>query len=376
MKVDSSAQLFPPGRTIAGILRPAKRENAEHYMLLLLVGFAVSIIATRTFLELTGYPQIASGDFHIAHVLWGGLLLFAAALLLLIWRGPNLLWLSSLLTGIGFGLFIDEVGKFITRTNDYFYPLAAPIIYAFFLLTVFIYSRVRGLRTAGPRAEVYALLDSLERGIDPHLPAQEYRDIKLRLSRMAAQSPDANVAGMAANALDFLEAENLHRSPAKPVFIDRWRARLGAAEARWVTPARLKIALIFGFILLGLRGILTGIAIMLLVPEISDPAGWQQLTATVMAGGGLFGGTRLLLVIAGLTLESLIGGLLLAAAILLITRHQRWGLMLGYCGLLISLMAVQWLMSYFNQFDVILTNLLQFSLLLGILRYRARHLAT
>jgi hypothetical protein len=45
-----------------------------------------------------------------------------------------------------------------------------------------------------------------------------------------------------------------------------------------------------------------------------------------------------------------------------------------YWGLLIGLMAVQWLMSYFNQFDVILTNLLQFSLLLGTLRYRARHL--
>lgn len=55
------------------------------------------------------------GDFHIAHVLWGGLLgAVAAVLLLFIWRGPNVICVGSLLAGIGFGLFIDEVGKFIT----------------------------------------------------------------------------------------------------------------------------------------------------------------------------------------------------------------------------------------------------------------------
>jgi divalent metal cation (Fe/Co/Zn/Cd) transporter len=31
---------------------------------------------------------------------------------------------SALLSGIGIGLFINEVGKFITQTNDYFFPPA------------------------------------------------------------------------------------------------------------------------------------------------------------------------------------------------------------------------------------------------------------
>lgn len=82
MEVDSASYLFPTDSPFAGLPRMAKRDNAEHYILLLLVGFPGSILATRTFLELTGYPQIASGDFHIAHVLWGGLLLAAAIFLM------------------------------------------------------------------------------------------------------------------------------------------------------------------------------------------------------------------------------------------------------------------------------------------------------
>src|SRR5690606_9357710 len=87
------AQACPPGgrglehargtmhRFTSRIRRPVKRQGAEQYILLTLLSFAASVILTRLFLELTGYPQLGGGTFHIAHVLWGGLLLFAAALM-------------------------------------------------------------------------------------------------------------------------------------------------------------------------------------------------------------------------------------------------------------------------------------------------------
>lgn len=48
----------------------------------------------------------------------------------------------------------------------------------------------------------------------------------------------------------------------------------------------------------------------------------------------------------------------------------RRGLQFGCWGLLLSLTAVRLLVFYFSQFDVILTTLIQFALLLGLLRYR------
>ena len=49
-----------------------------------MLSFAASVALTRLFLDLTGYPRLGGEGFHFAHVLWGGLALFIAALLPLI----------------------------------------------------------------------------------------------------------------------------------------------------------------------------------------------------------------------------------------------------------------------------------------------------
>jgi hypothetical protein len=93
----------------------------------------VTILITRAFLAIAGYPQIGNESLHVAHVLPGGLVLAGAFLWLLLAEKPNKL-LLALLGGIGFGLFIDEVGKFVTQDNDYFYEPAVGIMYISFLL--------------------------------------------------------------------------------------------------------------------------------------------------------------------------------------------------------------------------------------------------
>jgi hypothetical protein len=93
----------------------------------------VTILAIRAYLSLTGYPQIGSDTLHIAHVLFGGAFLVLALLLVILSDRPNKL-LAAFLGGIGFGLFIDEIGKFITKDNNYFYEPSVGIIYIIFLL--------------------------------------------------------------------------------------------------------------------------------------------------------------------------------------------------------------------------------------------------
>ncbi len=119
------------------------RPGADRRLLLVVAAFGVSVVATRAFLGATGYPRLGGGEFHIAHVLIGGALLFAGGLIALISIDDRAIDAGALLIGAGVGLFIDEVGKFITSNNDYFFPVAAPIIYTVFMLVVILLLVVR-----------------------------------------------------------------------------------------------------------------------------------------------------------------------------------------------------------------------------------------
>ncbi|HEX2171607.1 MAG TPA: hypothetical protein VHL09_04095 [Dehalococcoidia bacterium] len=58
---------------------------------------------------------------HIAQMLWGGLLVQLALHLIFIFLARWTLLVAAILGGVGFGTFIDELGKFSTSDNNYFF---------------------------------------------------------------------------------------------------------------------------------------------------------------------------------------------------------------------------------------------------------------
>lgn len=130
--------------------RTTIRDGAERSLLLLIVSYVVAVVGTRWYLQATGYPQVGGGELHVAHMLWGGLLLVVAAILPLLLTGQAVRTISAILAGAGAGLFVDEVGKFITASNDYFYPVAAPLIYGLLLALVGVFVVVRRRPDARP----------------------------------------------------------------------------------------------------------------------------------------------------------------------------------------------------------------------------------
>jgi hypothetical protein len=136
--------------------RPRKRLirsfDAGHDVDLFLAAGASTVLILRLLLHLMSYPQVGGPTLHIAHLLWGGLLMTFALLLLFTYTGPGIHQWAAFSGGIGFGLFIDEIGKFITRDNDYFYRPAVALIYASFVV---VYVVMRTLRRRDVSSEEY-----------------------------------------------------------------------------------------------------------------------------------------------------------------------------------------------------------------------------
>jgi hypothetical protein len=132
--------------------------EAWAYVEIFLVAAVTTVLGVRLFLDLTGYPQLGVRGLHIAHMLWGGLLMLAALIILLSFLSKAAHRTAALIGGAGFGLFIDEIGKFVTRDHNYFFAPAPALIYAAFILTLLA---VHGIRAARGYSEQEYLMNAL-----------------------------------------------------------------------------------------------------------------------------------------------------------------------------------------------------------------------
>jgi hypothetical protein len=330
---------------------PVRRDQAGNYLLTSLVAFAVTVIVTRAFLELTGYPQIGNDVLHIAHALWGGLLLFVAALLPLALANRWAVQTSALLGGVGTGLFIDEVGKFITQANDYFFPPSLSIIYGFFLLTVFVYLAFRRPQRQDPRKAMYRVLEGLQDALDGDLDTEGATRIEAQLA-IAKQSDRDEIVSLANAINDYMQVEKQRLPAAEP---DQWKR-----IANWVDTLgqrlgrRMHRAIISGLLILWVMFVIGYIVVMALGTNVDSQI--VQWRVPLMA------------------IQSVIGGLMTVAAVAWLRKNEERGLAFAVAGSLLSLVALQLLYFYLSQFAAITATLLQLAFLQVLFAYRRWYL--
>ena len=339
------------------IRQPVRRPHSDTYLLLTLLSFALSVSLTRLFLVLTGYPQLGGGELHISHVLWGGLLLFVAALLPLLIANRWVYRVTAILGGIGIGLFIDEVGKFMTASYDYFYAPAAPIIYAFFLICVLVYMRISKPRPRHPRSELYATLELLEEVLDHDLDEKEQREIKERLAFVIEQGDNPDITNLAQGLYDYFDTNELALTPMHPGWLQQVITRLREFEDRYLDHGRLKNWLVAGILLLGIGSIILPVfSIIFYLLNLSSSQAMDIIWYIAF---------QLLLFAAGI--------ILVLGALRIRNGAETEGLRNTYITLLVYLTIINLFLFYYYQFAIILAALYQFVLLLGVMHYQRRY---
>ncbi|MGW0019566.1 hypothetical protein ACWDUD_14650 [Rhodococcus sp. NPDC003382] len=210
------------GRSASRLLRDASASSRIEGLVIVAV---TTILLVRLYLHLTGYPQVGGATLHIAHSLWGGLLMVVALCGLLTYLGRTPHAFGIVAGGIGFGLFLDEIGKFLTKTNDYFYRPSVAIMYVVVLLLLLANRAIHGFRPVTAREDLANAASTAVDGVMRGLTSAER-------ARATAQLRSARAGGADPEAADEIE-----RLLARCRDRDDRRSRVGAGVKRMVPPA-------------------------------------------------------------------------------------------------------------------------------------------
>ena len=358
---------------VSRIWKPVRRRGAERYLQLTVLSFAASVSLTRLILDLTGYPQLGNGTLHIAHVLYGGTILYASSLLPLLYANRWAYTWGAILSGVGVGLFIDEVGKFITQSNDYFFPAAAPIIYSVFLLTVLLYVRIKKEPEPDIRGEMYTVLEILQEVLDHSIEPAEHDELKQRLDSIILKTENQNYKRLAVELEDFVDSDALNPIEEEANFFDRIIDVWGKLEEKYLTETRFRVILIGAFALLGLPNFMRfmGFAMVAFNP-VQRIAFLENIVASFPVASNNIVVWAMMLVV----LDGFAGAFLSFGSILLLIERRNWSTQFASVSLIMSLVAINLVLFYVEQFQTIIVAIAQYATLQAVYYYQRKYVIT
>ena len=170
------------------IVPPLRNSDGPLFLESFVVAAVISVLGIRAFLTVTGFPQVGGGQLHIAHMLWGGALMLVALVLLLAYLDRTVQHVAAVIAGLGFGTFVDEIGKFLTADNDYFFRPAVAVIYVIFVVVFLVGRAVAGRRVLTKNEALANALDLLEGTLGERLEPQDRARIVVLLNASGTDS--------------------------------------------------------------------------------------------------------------------------------------------------------------------------------------------
>jgi hypothetical protein len=250
-----------------------------------LIAAVSSLLAIRAFLKLTDYPQLGGGKFHIAHILWGGFLMTIALVILLVFLNKEAKRTASIVGGIGFGAFIDELGKFITSDNDYFFQPTIALIYVIFVL---LFLSTRALEKYLKFSDREYTINALEVTKEVILHDLDKQEKEQALRFLEQSDPDTPAVSVLKTTLSKIDAISVQ----KPSLFSKLRKTIYNFYQKLINTTWFEKAIIIFFVTISTINLLHAIFDILLSLTLADLnpllslsfTKWGQLISSIISG--------------------------------------------------------------------------------------------
>lgn len=261
----------------------AKRFRGRNYTLgaqldTFLVCAASGVIINRLFLIITGYPQIGGREpdaIHISHAIYGPFAMMVAVALTIAFLNPAMRWVLAIVGGLGFGWFVDELGKFVSNAG-YLYKPALALIYITFIL-MFLGFRSLASHSFGSDDAVANALESLQSAALGSLDDAQRRDA---LARFDALAPEGDFAAQVRALLNNAPAS----PPRPPSAFHRLRGIIRARYVAWTHHRSFAIVIITFFVFLAASTLGSVVGLTVDGAGITKPSERVATLAAAVAG--------------------------------------------------------------------------------------------
>jgi hypothetical protein len=250
--------------------------NLGHYLDVFLVIAVASVVGNRLFLIITGYPQLGNGTLHISHAIWGALMMAIAIVWSISYLGPSTRTFVAVLGGAGFGWFVDELGKFLTRDVNYFWQPTIALIYMIFVGMYLVFRSLQR-RTYGPNEGMLNALEALKSAALGQLDEPSRQDA---LELFDETRPTGPLAEQVRALLDDVQA----LPPSRPGRFHRFGRWMRGHYVSWTEHRWFPVVLDTIFVLYATAALFTVLALALDGPGVASFPEWATLIASSVSG--------------------------------------------------------------------------------------------
>ncbi len=270
-----------PGTAVGKRAYFVRRFDAGDLLDVFLVTAVATLLAIRFFLAATDYPQVsgAGNVLHIAHMLWGGVGMMAALVVVFAFQGHLWMLIAAAGGGAGFGTFIDELGKFITKDNNYFFRPTIAIIYLIFVAMYLAFRSLGRIRRISDEERVVNALDLTKEAAMRDLRP---REVNAALDLLAGCDPrDPTVV-----ALQNVLLQTPAGDDAAPGLAERVTAWVQRIYLRLITWRWFRVLFIGVFVLISLGALATALVRVAGLTLGELQGGWSAISSSELVAVG------------------------------------------------------------------------------------------
>ena len=235
-----------------------------------------SVIGNRVFLIITGYPQLGNGTLHISHAIWGAFMMAIAIVFAISFLAPNNRTFIAFIGGCGFGWFIDELGKFITRDVDYFFQPTIALIYIVFVALYLVFRGIQR-RELGPDEAVLNALEALKSAAIGELSEPRRAAAMTLLHQTGADDP-------LARQVQVLLADVTNLPDPSPNRFERWGSTTRAWYLRLTERRWFVLAITWWFIIVGSAQLIAAVVVALDDRTVKGFVDWATIVSSAVSG--------------------------------------------------------------------------------------------